>query len=195
MNEFDYLHSSLNSYAIITDDTWSKIKSFSRIKVIKKSDLLIQMGQIPTHFYFVYKGLFRAFCFGGKDGTKEINKVFFKEGSYPASVCAALKQEQSLFAIEALEDSIVIQIDYKRYRNLLEEKEDLKWFHIKYIEQNWIIEKEIQEVSLLSDDAKERYLQFLSKYPELVERLPLFHLASKLGITPTQLSRIRNDFK
>jgi len=195
MNEFDYLHSSLNSYATITDDTWSKIKSFSRVIKIKKMNFLINMGEIPTSFYFVYKGIFRAYCFGGKDGTKEVNKVFFQEGSYPASVCAALKQEQSLFAIEALEDSVVIQIDYKRYRNLLEEKEDLKWFHINYIEKNWIIEKEIQEVSLLSDDAKERYAQFLSQYPKLVARLPLFHLASKLGITPTQLSRIRNDFK
>ena len=41
------------------------------------------------------------------------------------------------------------------------------------------------------ENATERYLKLLSKYPDISERIALHHIASHLGITPTQLSRIR----
>lgn len=58
------------------------------------------------------------------------------------------------------------------------------------MEVHWIIEKEPLEISLRHFDAKVRYEEFLKKYPQLVKRLKKHHIASYLGITPTQLSRI-----
>jgi hypothetical protein len=43
----------------------------------------------------------------------------------------------------------------------------------------------------VQEDASQRYVRFIQDYPFLVERLPQHHIASHLGITPTQLSRIR----
>jgi hypothetical protein len=58
------------------------------------------------------------------------------------------------------------------------------------MEVHWIIEKEPFEISLRHFDAKVRYGEFLEKYPQLIKRLKKHHIASYLGITPTQLSRI-----
>ena len=54
-----------------------------------------------------------------------------------------------------------------------------------------MIHKDAREVSIVQDDAQERYEDFLMNYSSLGARLSQFHIASHLGITPTQLSRIR----
>jgi len=38
---------------------------------------------------------------------------------------------------------------------------------------------------------KERYLQLLEERPDLINRVPQYHIASFLGIKPETLSRIR----
>ena len=110
---------------------------------------------------------------------------------FPGSMVALLTNETSCFEIEALEDSQVIFIDFKKYRELLLKYEDLKLFHIYYLEKNWVIHKDGREVDIVQKDADERYEDFEQNYPELSKRLTQYHIASHLGITPTQLSRIR----
>jgi len=80
--------------------------------------------------------------------------------------------------------------DLFEFKKLFTEYPDIAFFYLKYMELHWIIEKEPLEISLRSDTAKTRYNEFLTKYPNLVKRLKKHHIASFLGITPTQLSRI-----
>ena len=47
----------------------------------------------------------------------------------------------------------------------------------------------IKFLSLLTPE--ERYEYFISKYPDLEQRIKQKHLASYLGVTPTFLSRLR----
>jgi hypothetical protein len=87
----------------------------------------------------------------------------------------------------------LLQINFREYRHLLEVCNDLKWFQILYLEKNWVIDKEKREVALVQENATERYLRFKENYASLEQRIPQFHIASHIGITPTQLSRIRKS--
>ena len=104
---------------------------------------------------------------------------------------ALLTTSASTFTIEALEESYMLQINFNKYRHLLKICDDLKWFQILYLEKNWVIEKEKREVALVQNNATERYRLFKENYAALEDHIPQFHIASHLGITPTQLSRIR----
>jgi CRP-like cAMP-binding protein len=42
-------------------------------------------------------------------------------------------------------------------------------------------------------DARERYDRFVHDYPNLLNRINQYHIASYLGITPESLSRIRGS--
>ena len=42
-----------------------------------------------------------------------------------------------------------------------------------------------------SEPADLRYKRLLETHPDLIQRVPLLHIASYLGITPESLSRIR----
>jgi CRP-like cAMP-binding protein len=57
------------------------------------------------------------------------------------------------------------------------------------------IRKERREGEFLLDSAEQRYQRLLTEQPELAERLPLYHLASYLGVTDVALSRIRRRLK
>lgn len=71
------------------------------------------------------------------------------------------------------------------------EESDLKLFHIFYLEKNWLMAKDAREIEIVQENAGQRYQRFLKEYPSLNSRIPQYHIASHLGITPTQLSRIR----
>ena len=48
-------------------------------------------------------------------------------------------------------------------------------------------------VSLLNLNSTEKYRIFMKEYPGLLNRIPHYHIAQYLGITPTQLSRVRKQ--
>ncbi|WP_306353787.1 Crp/Fnr family transcriptional regulator [Flavobacterium sp. '19STA2R22 D10 B1'] len=158
---------------------------------ISKGDFLLKAGEIPKEYYFVNKGLF-SYYYLAENGDMVI-KIFFAENSFVASTSALIQQQPSLFSIYALEDSEVIQFSASEFRRLLEVHHDLALYHIRYIEKNWIVAKENSEITLKYETAKKRYLQFQQDYHTIEHRLKQHHIASFLGITPTQLSRIRKD--
>ena len=71
--------------------------------------------------------------------------------------------------------------------------DELKTFQIYYLEKNWLLAKDIREIEIVQDDATARYLRFVKQHATLVDRLPQYHIASHLGITATQLSRIKKN--
>lgn len=183
------LRSSVTSYSPISDETWSAFTGIIQFRSLPKQFLLYTAGEIPRSFAYVYQGLVR--CFVCDEKGNEYNKNFFDEGKFPGSMTSLLTSTPSAMAFETMEESLILEIDFAAYRQLMMEKDDLKRFQIYYLEQNWLLAKDAREIEIVQEDATSRYLRFLQEHPGLVERLPQYHIASHLGITPTQLSRIR----
>jgi len=196
INQAKYINDlkvKFNYYSPISEQSWLLIENNIEINSIKKGELLLRNGQIAKEIYFVAKGALRAFI-TDKEGNI-YNKNIFLEGDLAGSTASLIQQIPSDFSIEALEDSIVVNINYKKYRELIFQNDDLKNFYIAYLEKNWVIEKEQREISIVMENATERYLDLLAKHPDIAERIALLHIASHLGITPTQLSRIRKTLE
>lgn len=187
------LQSNFQKYASITPESWLLIEAITEFQVVKKGSILLRNGEVAKELYFICKGILRAYI-TDKEGNI-YNKNIFTEGSFAGSKASSLQQSPSDFSIEALEDAVLIRIDYQKYRELIFQQDDLKNFYIAYLEKNWVIEKEKREISLVMENATERYLQLLSKHHDISNRIPLLHIASHLGITPTQLSRIRKSLE
>ncbi|MCP4400288.1 MAG: Crp/Fnr family transcriptional regulator, partial [bacterium] len=52
-----------------------------------------------------------------------------------------------------------------------------------------------REIRLVLTNAEERYKHFQQEHPGLESKIPQYHIASYLGITPVALSRIRSKLK
>lgn len=187
------LKQTIESYYPISEKSWKLIESITSFQTLKKGEALLRNGEIAKNLHFIAKGVLRAFI-TDEEGNF-YNKNLFLENYLAGSKVSLMLQTPSNFTIEALEDSIVININYKKYMEFINETDDLKNFYIAHLERHWIIEKEQREVALVMQNATERYTTLLEKHPDIADRVPLLHIASHLGITPTQLSRIRKSLE
>ena len=187
------LRSKLETFSEISNESWELIQSIVTFQKLNKNETLLRNGDVAKNIHFICTGALRAYV-TDYDGNI-YNKNIFLETDLAGSTVSYLLGKPSNFTLEALEDTILINLDYKKYRQFIEDNIDLKNFYIAYLENNWIIEKEQREVSLVMENATERYLKLLKKHPNIDKRIQQFHIASHLGITPTQLSRIRKNMK
>ncbi|MDO6811617.1 Crp/Fnr family transcriptional regulator [Tenacibaculum soleae] len=187
------LFKKFESYAPISENSKSLIASIVTFQELKKGEVLLRNGQTASQIHFICKGALRAYV-TDYDGNI-YNKNIFLENDFAGSTVSYLKNTPSNFTLEALEKTVLISLNYKKYRHFIDTNNDLKEFYIAYLEKNWIVEKEQREVALVMENATDRYLMLLAKHPNIDQRIPQLHIAAHLGITPTQLSRIRKDLK
>jgi CRP-like cAMP-binding protein len=187
MNTIPFFN-KIKSYHPISEDAELAWTELLQQKNYKKGENFINEGQKAKKVAFVVKGLFSQYYIADSGDT--IIKYFFPEERLAASVSAMLSNTPSMFTINAIEDTTVLEYDFFEFKKLFAVHPGIASFYINYIELHWIIEKEPLEISFRNDTAKKRYDAFLNKYPQLVKRLKKHHIASFLGITPTQLSRI-----
>lgn len=185
----DALRASIDNYHPIKQQTWSLLTQGCRVYGVKKQQTIYPIGEIPTSFSFVVKGLIR--CYAIDENGNEYNKNFFDEGKYPGAMASMLTHTPSNLGFESIEDTQLVEIDFPAYRKLMYQSEDLMRFQIAYLEQNWLLAKDTRELEIVQQEASQRYIRFRQQHPKLANRLPQYHIASHLGITPTQLSRIR----
>jgi len=75
----------------------------------------------------------------------------------------------------------------------MRDSDEIKLYQIHYLEKNWLVAKDAREIEIVQLDATQRYLRFIAEHQEIAERISQYHIASHLGVTPTQLSRIRKS--
>jgi CRP-like cAMP-binding protein len=194
MNEneiFEKLKQTLNSYYPINDTTWNEFKKICTIKEIKKGDYAFDLYSKVDEISFVYTGLFRTFSLNEKG--EEFTKNFFWETRFYGPMVSLLTNSEITSCVQAIENAVVVDINHTKYRELLYKYDDLKMYHILYLEKHWIMQKDDNTYSLVLEDAKKRYIRFLKDFEHIIPRISQYHIASYLGISATHLSRIRKE--
>lgn len=189
----ELLKSAFLSYASLAAETLTSIEAMVQFQSLKKDEILLHSGEVAKNLHFIVKGAMRAY-FGDEKGNT-YNKNIFLEGYFAGSKVSMMLGKPSGFTLQALEETIIINLNFKKYKALIAKRPDFKDFYIAYLEKNWVIDKEEREISLVMDTATTRYLKLLQRHPGIDKRIPLQHIASHLGITPIQLSRIRKTLQ
>jgi|ERR1700676_4679343 len=184
----DLFFRAVSTYAHLSDASENAWQKLLREESYAKGESFVELGKIPTKVGFVVKGLFSQ-NYISEAGDATI-KYFFPEGRFAASVGAMLGGTPSIFSIIALENTKVLSYRFSEFKKLIEHNSEVMSFYVRYMERHWIIEKEPLEISFRYDTAKMRYNDFVRAHPALVKRLKKHQVASYLGITPTQLSRL-----
>lgn len=173
----------------IDDSRINQFVALSRKSTLKKGQIFVPEGGICKELWFLNRGIVRYFIIHG-DGT-DSTKDFSIDCKNPfcTSYTSFTTGTPSLINIEALEECDVNVWKKEDIEQLLEE---MPWvLFAKRIAEWMYIRKEKREISFLKDTAEERYSSFANEHPEVIQRVPQYHIASYLGITPESLSRIR----
>ncbi len=160
---------------------------FSESYLAKNTYLAIE-GEYATKIAFITKGVMRAF-FRNSSGD-EYNKTFFTGGNFVGAYSSLVTKQRNLINIQCLTDCVVHMADYEQVTNLYDDFPKVERLS-RVLAEHFFVSKEAREIELVMLDASERYTIFQKKHPNLEHLIPQYHIASYLGITPTQLSRIR----
>ena len=182
----------LSKHISLTNEEIILLTAAFKPKRLKKKEFLLHQGEVSRQETFVTQGCLRAFSVNDK-GEEHIAQ-FAVEDWWVGDMYSFLTGAPSRLYIEALEDCQLLQIDRPGLEDLYLKVPKMERF-FRIIIQNAFIASQNRVLSSMSQTADERYLDFIRKYPNIEQRVPLYQIAAYLGITPEFLSRIRKKFQ
>jgi CRP-like cAMP-binding protein len=183
-----------NKVSPVSDDTWKSINKILKEKQYPKGEFFAKAGRMENSFGIVLDGVLRAYI--TKDNGSQYTKTFFTPIhfkmpiSFVGAFSALVTRSVNHVNIEALTDVRLLEGDYSDWLKLIDEhKEVADW--ARKLAERFFVGKEIREFEYFTLDADKRYQLFRQRHPELENLVNQYYIAQFLGITPTQLSRIR----
>lgn len=158
-------------------------------RMVEKGSFLYTPGSICNHLGMVFKGIFRMYHqVEGREYTYE----FYEEGQVVGDYISFISRQPGQSWIQALEDATIFEISY----------EDVEAMYLRFPLFYRLATENLNRVyirnfekysSVLLDDLKTRYLQFLEKRASVASRVPQYMIASYLGVSPEALTRVRRS--
>ncbi len=182
MEEFVVLYSYFEKIIKreLTEVEKEEIASVFRKETFKKKERIFNAGEENTRHYYIEKGLLRMYIID--QSGKEFNLLFGKERQWLGDLGTPATTS---YYLEAVEKTTVFSISEEAFSLVMS----------KYVELGANIRRSyifLQKrfVAILSKTAEENYEELLTNDPDLVQRLPQYHISSYLGVTPVFLSKI-----
>ncbi|MFN3342752.1 MAG: Crp/Fnr family transcriptional regulator [Flavobacteriales bacterium] len=185
INALKAYYQQLNPF--MTEEDWHFFQSVQRVRRVKKGEMIIKPGEVCNHVSFVAEGLVRYFYF---NEGKEITADFCPENCYTSEYCSFLTRRPTMDYLEALEDSVLVEMDYEGMQSLYSRGALFERMG-RLIAEGLFISLSTRNSTLMTKSPEDRYNEFFESHPQMFQRVPLYMIASYLGITPETLSRIR----
>lgn len=171
-------------------DTFALSAPYWQVRKYKKGEFYNEYKNICKHLGFVLDGVFRIYR-ANEDTGEEKNMLFFSKNEFIASYKSFLSQTACSYFTESMVDSTIIYIHIDSLNALYEKSHKWERFGRLVAEQAFQAVMNATE-GLLFKSAEERYTELIAQHPDIFHTVPLYHIASYLGIKAPSLSRIRN---
>ncbi|MEN8126085.1 MAG: Crp/Fnr family transcriptional regulator [Bacteroidota bacterium] len=185
MNE---LKEYLNKVLHFTESEMEVFISFFSEKHLEKNEYFAIEGEYSLKFAFINEGVLRAF-YRNNEGN-EYNKTFFTQNRFVGAYSSLVSHQKNLINIQCLTDCTLQIANFTEISKLYDTNPKIERL-ARILAEQFFVNKEKREIELVMLDATERYKIFQTEHPNLENIIPQYHIASYLGVTPTQLSRIR----
>lgn len=189
MNDFSAVIEYVSRYVELSPAETELFSSFLKMTKVRKRQFIVQPGFVCRHKSYVLKGAFRGYLVDTEG--KEHTLAFAIEDWWISDYSSLIYQEPATLFVEALEDSVLIQIDYEDQQTMLQQIPALEKFE-RIITQRSLAFHQKRLLSNLTKTAEQRYDEFMQNYAEISRRVPQYALVSYLGFSTEYLSKIRN---
>lgn len=183
------LHQHLRAFADLSDDDLRLADPYWSVRTIAKQEFFNFSNSVCRYVGFVLTGLFRVYYLDPRT-EQELNLYFIGENTFLTSLKSLLTHTACPYSIEALEDAELLVIPNEQLQRLYAHSHGWERFGRLLAEQYFLINQTKAE-DMLTKTAEERYLDLITRVPDLTNRVSLGHIASYLGIKGPSLSRIR----
>jgi len=179
---------NIQKHISLSDLELQYLRSLLVVRNVQKKTFIQKQGQFCKKLFFVELGSLRAFHLDNEG--KESTIMFAVKDWWITDMDCFVNQKPALFAIETLEDSKLIELEFHKLEKLFQEIPKFERF-FRILFQNAYIREQSRALQNISFSTKERYWEFVKKYPAIVEKVTQKQIASYLGVTPEFLSTIK----
>jgi CRP-like cAMP-binding protein len=185
---FEFFFETITKTIELSESDKRVLRNNYLVKKLKKRQFFLQEGDVCKYAGFITKGCLKTYSID-KNGDEHVFQIAI-EGWWVSDMYSHLTGEPATFTIEALEECELLILDLEARETIFKQIPNYERFHRILLERNYLATQR-RVNSMLSSSAEERYLAFINKYPQIVQRVPQLVIASYLGIAPESLSRIR----
>lgn len=180
----------LNKISPLQKGSLQELSDLFTLKTFNENEYFVKEGTYAKEIGFLESGIVRAFFTNDKD--KEYNKQFFVGPAFIGAYSSLLTKQQTKIAQKTLSECRVYTAPFEKIEALYNKYHDVERLGRK-VAEFYFLEKEEKELEMALLDADKRYLLFLKQFKGIDQKIPQYHIASFLGISPVQLSRIRKN--
>ena len=178
----------ISKYISITNSDIKSIKEIFTVKEYEKGTFLIEQGNLADKIFFIEKGLVSMYFIN--ESGNEVFTYFATDNNFITSFSSFINQHQSVENIKAIQKTKVYILNYTAFEG---NTEFMIKFRALFAEQNLVCIKNRLDL-LQNSRAKEKYEHFVKNTDsKITNGIPLYYIASYLGITAESLSRLRKN--
>lgn len=188
MNQTHFLSSIFKRENFNSEELELILMQFEEIE-FSKNEYLIEKGKVTRYYYFLETGFLRSYSIDTEGN--DITTKFFAKNDIVIDWHSYFLKKPSKESIQALTKGKCWKISFANF---------MKLFNIEAFREvgrtrlvNNYFELKNHSISVIADQAKDRYLNLLKEKPSIIQNVPLKYIATYLGITDTSLSRIRKE--
>lgn len=187
--ENHFLHKVFAASGITQEELGTIIPKYKQV-TFEKNEYLLKEGQVEKKYWFVEQGFVRSYIMDteGNDITFNLYASGDVVIDYPSMFFFAPTREN----IQALTNCVCWEITFEDFQEMFNTILNFREQQRGLLVGSYFALKE-HSISLIADQAKDRYLQLLKQKPHIVQNVSLKYIATFLGVTDTSLSRIRKE--
>lgn len=185
----EILNTHLINFAALTEKDLADSRPFWKVRKMKKGEFFNMQNMVCNDLGLIVKGIFRIY-YNNPETDEETNIFFFSENQFVVSFRSFVTRIACHYFIEAMEDSEIVYITYRDLVGLYEKHPNWARFG-RLLAEQFFSYSQTRTEELLFFSPEQRYIRLLEDHPNIINRIPAYHIASFLGITNPSLSRIR----
>jgi len=190
MDKLQKIRKNIASIISLTDKEFSLFNNSFELRKLNKDEFLLKEGQVCNFICFINSGV--LIYFKSLNNGNEITTDFAFECDWVTNNLSRLNNSPSLISIKAIENCELLVIKQEELSELYLKIPKIERLGRILMEQSYLrIVQQTIDLQVLT--AKERYESLLIKYPDIFQKVQLYHIANYLGIAPKSLSRIRKE--
>ena len=188
MEKYDSILKHVARHVQLTDKEKKLFTSIIKTSRVKKRQFVIQPGYPCEYRNYIVKGAFRMFHLDN-NGKEHTIRIGIEDWFFTDFYSHIYKQPSRFFA-EALEDSIIFQMNNDDVEEVCSQSYAIN-FYWRVILEKAYANSNNRIISNIGKTSEERYWEYADKYPQIINRVPQYVIASYLGISAEFLSKIR----
>jgi CRP-like cAMP-binding protein len=182
----------INKFIMLSQDEYDSILApHLKVRNFEKKEVITHTGEVEDYFNFITSGLVRKYF---KKGKEEINTQISMEGHIIHAQESFHSRKPSEYTVEAIEPSSLISITYNDLENVYASSGKMEHMGRLIVTATMVI-KDNWQMQQIKHTPRERFILFINKNPELVQRVPQKYLATFLNIKPETFSRFKHLIK